>query len=140
MKKLFSLLCALLMCFSCSVSAGAKRIVDTVEPCYEIATEITSVLSISGTTATCDSISINDKDVVKIVATQTLEKQGFFWSWGTYDNTSWTKTANSNNIAMNNIKRGLDSGKYRLKTVATFTDKYGKTETITDYSDECTIE
>ncbi len=40
---------------------------------------------------------------------------------------------------MSNTKTGLKSGKYRLKTIFTLTDKYGKTETITVYSDERSV-
>lgn len=36
-------------------------------------------------------------------------------------------------------KQHLSSGKYRLKTVFTLTDKNGKTETITVYSDEKSV-
>lgn len=38
-----------------------------------------------------------------------------------------------------NTKYELESGNYRLKTVFTLTDKQGKTETITVYSDEKTV-
>ena len=77
--------------------------------------------------------------MTKIVAEQTLQKQGFLWTWGTYDGTEWTKTVYSNTLAMSNTKSSLSSGKYRLKTVFTLTDKDGKTEKITVYSDEKSV-
>lgn len=107
-----------------------------VQPYYEKAQEAKSILNINGTDAICESSLAGDPDVIKIVAVQTLEKQGFFWSWDTYDDTTWTKTVYTNTLAMSNTKTGLSSGKYRLKTVFTLTDKQGKTETITVYSDE----
>ncbi len=96
-------------------------------------------LYISGTTATCISTIKGNPDVTKIVAEQTLQKQGFLWIWSTYDNTVWAKTVYTNSLVMSNTKTGLSSGKYRLKTVFTLTDKNGKTETITVYSDEKSV-
>lgn len=104
-----------------------------------MASKAESKLSISGTTATCESILRGDTDVVKIVAEQYLQKQGFLWIWDTYDDTTWTKTVYSNTLTMSNTKTGLSSGKYRLKTIFTLTDKQNKTETITVYSDEKTV-
>jgi len=40
---------------------------------------------------------------------------------------------------LSNSKSGLESGKYRLKSVFTLTDKNGKSETITIYSDEKSV-
>lgn len=137
MKKLISIMLSLLLCFSFSVTASAMTVsFDTVRPYYEEANDVKSELTINGTTATCKSTADGKPDVTKIVAVQTLEKQGFLWFWDTYDNTTWTKTVYSNNLTMSNTKYGLDSGNYHLKTVFTLTDKHGKTETITVYSDE----
>ena len=77
--------------------------------------------------------------MVKITAEQYLQKQGILWIWSTYDSAEWTKTVYSNVLTVSNTKTGLSSGKYRLKTVFTFTDKQGKTETITVYSDEKSV-
>lgn len=140
MKKVISVLMCLLLCFTFSVIASAKTIpTNAVQPYYENAREAKSELIINGTTATCESTLKGDPDVIKIVAVQTLEKQGFLWSWDTYDDTEWTKTVYSNTLTMSNTKTGLSSGKYRLKTVFTLTDKQNKTETITVYSDEKTV-
>lgn len=140
MKKVISVLMCLLLCFSFPVTASAKTIpTNTAQPYYEMASKAESKLSISGTTATCESILRGDTDVVKIVAEQYLQKQGFLWIWDTYDDTTWTKTVYSNTLTMSNTKTGLSSGKYRLKTIFTLTDKQNKTETITVYSDEKTV-
>ncbi len=136
MKKVFSVLAVLLLCFSVPVTASASTVTfGLVQPYYEKASDATSELYISGTTATCESRVKGDSDVVEITAVQYLEKQGFLWIWGTYDDTTWTKTVYSNALTMSNTKTGLSGGKYRLKTVFTLTDKYGESETITVDSD-----
>ncbi len=136
MKKVFSVLAVLLLCFSVPVTASASTVTfGLVQPYYEKARDATSELYISGTTATCESSVKGDSDVVEITAVQYLEKQGFLWIWGTYDDTTWTKTVYSNALTMSNTKTGLSGGKYRLKTVFTLTDKYGESETITVDSD-----
>jgi len=130
----------LLLCFTFSATASAKTISSyVVQPYYEKAQEAKSILNINGTDAICESSLVGDPDVIKIVAVQTLEKQGFLWIWGTYDETVWTKTVHTNTLTMSNTKIGLSSGKYRLKTVFTLTDKNSKTETITVYSDERSV-
>ncbi len=137
MKKVFLVLAVLLLCFSVPVTASASVVpFGLVQPYYEKAADATSRLYISGTTATCKSSVDGYSDVVEITAVQYLEKQGFLWIWDTYDDTTWTKTVYSNTLSMSNTKTGLSGGKYRLKTVFTLTDKYGKSETITVCSDE----
>ncbi len=136
MKKVFSVLAILLLCFSVPVTARASVVpVGMVQPYYEKASDARSMLSINGTTATCESTVYGYPDVVEITAVQYLEKQGFLWIWDTYDDTIWTKTVYSNMLTMSNTKTGLANGKYRLKTVFTLTDKNGKSETITVESD-----
>ncbi len=137
MKKVFSVLAVLLLCFSMPVTASASTVTfGLVQPYYEKARDAKSELYISDTTATCESRVKGDLDVVEITAVQYLEKQGFLWIWDTYDDTTWTKTVYSNTLSMSNTKTGFSGGKYRLKTVFTLTDKYGKSETITVCSDE----
>ncbi len=136
MKKVFSVLAVLLLCFSVPVTASASTVTfGLVQPYFEKADIAISELIINGTTATCESLVEGHSDVVKITAVQYLEKQGFLWIWGTYDDTTWTKTVYSNALTMSNTKTGLSGGKYRLKTVFTLTDKYGESETITVDSD-----
>ncbi len=137
MKKVVSVLAILLLCFSVPVTASASVVpVGVVQPYYEKADMAISELIINGTTATCRSLVKGYPDVVEITAVQYLEKQGFLWIWGTYDNTMWSKTVNSKTLTMSNTKTGLPNGKYRLRTVFTLTDKYGESETITVDSDE----
>ena len=133
---------AISACVICLVpiaqTAQAAEPYSVVAPLYEIADVTTSSLRINGTSAYCKS-TVDNSSAVKITAEQTLQKQGFLWTWGTYDGTEWTKTVYSNTLAMSNTKTGLSSGKYRLKTVFTLTDKDGKTEKITVYSDEKSV-
>ncbi len=140
MRKVLSLMLTLLMCFSIPVSASASDVpFGIVQPYYEKAYDAISKLTISGTTAKCESSVKGHSDVVEITAEQYLQKQGFLWIWSTYDGAEWTKTVYTNTLTMSNTKTGLSSGKYRLKTIFTLTDKNGETETITVYSDEKTV-
>lgn len=139
-KKIISAALAAILCFVplTHTAAVAAEPYGIVSPLYEIADETRSVLQISGSTAYCKSTVIQSS-AVKITAEQYLQKQGFLWLWSTYDDAEWTKTVNMSSISMSNTKSGLGSGKYRLKTVFTLTDKQGKTETITVYSDEKSV-
>lgn len=140
MKKVFSILAILLFCFSLPMKASARTVPTSIaQPYYEKAGDAKSNLYIDGTTATYKSDVMGDSDVVKIVAEQYLQKQGFLWIWTTYDDAEWTKTVYTNTLTMSNTKTGLSSGKYRLKTIFTLTDKQGETETITVYSDEKSV-
>ena len=123
MCKVISLLMSLLMCFTLSVTAS----------------KAVSELLTSSKTADCESYVKGNSEVIKITAEQYLRKLGFLWIWTTYDGAEWTETVNTPFIAMSNTKTGLSSGRYRLKTVFTLTDKNSKTETITVYSDEKSV-
>lgn len=101
MKKVFSLVLTLLLCFSFSVPASASMISTAVaQPYYEKANEVESKLTINGTTATCKSMIYGCSNVVSITVDQYLEKQGFLWSWSTYDDTEWTETISSNSATV----------------------------------------
>ena len=130
----------LFTCFATTASAKNNSTYsagDTASPQYKIAESIYSALSFVGTTAECVS-QASGINTAKITVVQTLQKySGWFWIWD--DVASWTKTANSSSIFLGNTKSGLSSGKYRVKSVFTFTDKNGKTETITEYSDSVSI-
>lgn len=120
-------------------TAAAAESYSIVSPLYEIAHKTESLLYIDGSTATCKS-SATSISAVKITVEQTLQKKSYLLLWLPYDETSiWTKTVNTNVIYMSNTKSGLTSGTYRVKSVFTLTDKYGKTETITTYSTEETV-
>lgn len=140
MKKVFSLLVSLLLCFSMPVSVNTYAdSFAAVQPYYDKAVNVSSELFINGTTATCESKVTGYSDVVKITATQYLQRQGFLWIWTTYDDAEWTKTVYSNTLVISNTKTGLTSGNYRLKTDFMLTDKYGKAEIIKVYSDEKSV-
>ncbi len=111
--------------------------IGIVSPMYEIAKNPKSLLDISGQKATCTSTG-SGNNVVEITAVQTLEKRDGS-KWYPIDDASWTSTVKSSMIMMSNTISDLENGKYRLKTVFTLTDKYGKTETVTVYSDIKTV-
>lgn len=141
-KIMTTLLTAIILCMSFSVSASAETtalFADDVAPAYEIAYNVTSSLSISGNTAYCTSKS-DGINAVSITVVQKLEKySGWFAIWNAVDGASWTETFNNNTIYVANTKSGLSSGTYRLKSVFTLKAANGKTETITVYSEEKTI-
>ena len=126
----------LFTCFATTASAkniSAYQIGDTASPQYEIASSTYSGLYFIGTTAECSS-QASGINTAKITVVQTLQKySGWFWIWD--DVATWTKTENRGSISFTNTKSGLSSGKYRVKSVFTLTDKNGKTETLTIYSD-----
>lgn len=137
-KKILAILFGgVVLCTSLTASAYAETTSSIVEseiaPAYEIASSVMSNLSISGITAYCTSDAYGI-ETVSITVEQTLQKQGFLWLWSDVKDANWTTTVKMNTVAFDNTKSGLSSGKYRLKSVFTFTDKYGKTETITEYS------
>lgn len=94
--------------------AEAVSAAGLIEPYYDDNVYADVKLTIQNKTATCYS-SIEADEVVKITAEQTLQKQGLFWSWSKYDNTSWTKTANASYISMSNTKSGLKAAHTTLK-------------------------
>jgi len=108
-----------------------------VSPMYVIAKNPESTLEISGCKANCLS-NVSGKSVVEVTAVQTLEKQDGA-KWYPVEGASWESTVKSSVIAVSNTKSDLETGKYRLKTVFALTDKYGKTETVTIYSDTKTV-
>lgn len=126
-------------CYATTVSAknvSACLSGDSASPLYDVADLAYSELDIIGTKAECKSQASGD-DVVKITIEQTLQKySGWLWIWDSVDDASWTTTENSDLARLANTKSGLTSGTYRVKSVFTLIDKYGKTETFTVYSDE----
>lgn len=140
-RILASVLAAVCLCTCFSVTAYADTNttyshVGSISPLYDIAKSVLSSLNIVGTKAECKS-QAEGVNVAKITVEQTLQKySGWFWIWNDVDGASWTGTENGSSIRLFNTKSGLTSGKYRVKSVFTLTDKNGKTETITIYSDE----
>lgn len=140
MKKAISLLICVLMCFSFSATAYAQTVsMSVAQPYYEITHEVNSELFINGTTATCRSSIIGFPSVTKICIEQYLQKQLVPLVWMTYDHAEWITTVYYDAFVKSNTKTGLTSGKYRLKSIFTLTDKNGKTEKITVYSNSKSV-
>ncbi len=140
-KILVLLLTAVCLCTGFSMSAYAdtvSSIGSPAAPAYEIPTNTWGQLIVTGTTATCTSQAVGT-DIVSITVEQTLQKHRWLGIWTKYDGASWTSTVNSDHIYMSNTKSGLDSGKYRLKSVFKLTNSADKTETITTYSLEVEV-
>lgn len=140
-KKFFSaFMVTVCLCTSLCITAYAEEteayISDEIVPAYEIAANLSSVLSISGTKATCESSAIGD-DCVSITVTHTLQKySGWFWIWDDVENSTSSKTVNTNTIMLSTTKSGLGSGTYRLESTFTLTSSSGNVETKTIYSTE----
>ena len=77
---------------------------------------ISNTLTISSTTAYCDSICTGFSNVVRITAVQTIQKFWGLWIWDSVDGGCWTDSVNSASIGVSHNKSGLTSGTYRLKT------------------------
>ncbi|HBH95103.1 MAG TPA: hypothetical protein DDX91_05075 [Ruminococcaceae bacterium] len=129
-------------CFSTTVSAktvSTFSLVNSISPLYDIADSAYSELNIVGTKAECVS-KVSGDNTTKITVEQTLQKySGWFWIWDDVDGASWTRTENKSSVNLSNTKSGLTSGTYRVKSMFTLTDKNGKTETLTIYSDEVSV-
>ena len=143
MKKIAVLMTLVLMLCAMPLTVFAS---EPVAPCaaanppaapnWDYAINIISNLCFDGTTMYCESSVTGATSVTSITIEQTLQKQGFFWIWSKYDNDSvWTTTANKNTALAANKKTGIESGDYRLKTVATLKTASGKSEKITVYSE-----
>lgn len=130
-------------CFTTTVSAktvSTLLLVNSASPLYDIADSVYSKLNILGTKAECVSKASGD-NTAKISVEQTPQKySGWFWIWDDVDGASWTRTENRGSVSLSNAKSGLTSGTYRVKSVFTRIDKNGKSETITIYSNEKTVE
>ena len=129
MKRLVSMAFVFIMVLVFSTTAFAE--ISTYSKGSDLGS---NNLTISGSSAICKSIyKDNDSSIVKVVITQSLEKQGFLWIWSKAAG-EWSKTSNGSSVTLTNTVSGLAKGTYRVKTVFTVTDKYGETETVTIYS------
>lgn len=139
-KKIMASLGVLIcLCASSSAVAYAESVVPFVDDgtslAYEIASNPISDLEITGNTAYCTS-SVAGTGAVSITITQTLQKYWGLWIWNEVKGAEWTKTQNDNSVCLSTSIGNLDRGTYRVKSVFTLTDRNGKSETITIYSDE----
>ncbi len=140
-KKIIASLAAAFLCLNFSAVSYADTVTvtslanDGVSPAYEIANSCTSNLTIQNGTAECTSIA-KGTDAVSITVAQTLQKYWGLWIWNDVKGAKWTRTENRNSVQLSDSISGLESGTYRVKSVFTLTDKDGKSETITIYSNE----
>ena len=120
MKKLLVIFLAVVTLLSCSANALAldktENINDEIDLCYLYTSSVSSNISISSKTATCNSIVTGIiGTTTKIVITQRLQKKnGDSWS----NVKSWTKTVNGYTASFTNKKSSLASGTYRTRTIA----------------------
>lgn len=133
MKKLISVVLVVAVVFSLCVTVFADyQLCDIGDAVEE------SILFISGTTASCTSkATFADTEISSIKITQTLEKQGFLWTWGKYDG-DWSKTLTKSGALTTKVYN-LSGGNYRVKSVFVVTLKDGRSQTITLYSDEKSV-
>lgn len=108
-----------------------------IMPAYTYTCNCSSVLSISGSSATCTSSATGYYgETTKISVYQVLQKKTSSGSWTSVG--SWQETDVGYNGYASNTKTGLSSGTYRLYTV--FTVYAGSNyETIEKYSSTKTI-
>ena len=137
-KKVASLLCAVVISTSFAVgNAASAAVIPSDAPAYSYTSECSSALSVSGTTATCDSsVTGYYNETTKIVIAQTLQKKNSSGNWD--DVCSWGSIINYFADSLTNTKSSLSSGTYRLKTTAVVYAGSAH-ETITKYSKEKTI-
>lgn len=131
MKKFLAFVCVAVV----ALFFGITRVsAETVSPRSLYTDSCTSVLTISGSTATCVSRAEGySGTTTKIVIDQTLQKKSFFGSWN--EVASWSETDTGYHGYASNTKSSLSGGTYRLKTV--FTVYAGSnSEEITVYSTE----
>lgn len=101
---------------------------------YEIADTTDSILNIEDETAYCIS-SATGTNTARITIKHTLQKYWGLWIWNDVKGAEWSRTEERNSVRLSNSISGLDSGTYRVKSVFTLTNKSGKSETITVYSE-----
>ena len=137
MKLLVSVFIAVSILTTTSISSYAIALDDktansNISLYYEIAQKTDSSLKISGNTANCYSYAIaNTKCAITLV--QTLEKKQSL-VWKSVPGASWSMSCDSLKLNASNSYSQLTAGKYRLKTVFTFTLSIGDSETKTKYS------
>lgn len=145
LKKFVLTLTTVAVIFACAVPCYAETsnvdnfCISGISPLYELADTANAYLSISGTTASCQTKVTASDGVSSITVVQTLQKH---WAFGIYSDVSgasWTKTVNGRTLTISGTKSGLDSGTYQVKSVITVTAKDGTSETFTVYSETKTI-
>lgn len=137
-KPLLIILSITIMMVSLNVSVYADTawFENGISPFYAIPQTVQSSLLISNNTAECYS-KASGTSISHVTVVQTLEHlQGS--DWYPVVGASWSKNSSSTSITFTNSKSDLSSGTYRVKSVFTFTNSKGETETVTEYSSEKT--
>lgn len=134
-KSIIAIFLALSVLFSTGISVCAYCGENTVSPYYLYTHSVESDLTIVDSTAYCESVIKGDRTVTQIYATQYLEKKNGD-KWETV--ASWSDSVNGSSLTISNSKDNLDSGTYRVRTVATVYSGT-KSEPIKDTSMEVTI-
>lgn len=141
-KKLWAIVltCVLLLTglagvFSCALAA-IKDPGGTAQPQYDNVRRIHASLSISGKTATCKGeVATYENDDSISLTVKLFKKEGS--GWGTV--TSWSTSGRGSGLSLSKTQV-VDAGTYRVKVTAKVTPKGGKTETVTRYSAQCTVD
>lgn len=141
LMTLVLMLCALpLTAFAAEPASPYAASNPPATPNWEYTAFMTSTLYYEGTTMKCVSTVSAFAEVTCITIEHTLQKQGLLWAWSKYDKDSvWTTIEYDSIAALSTKKTVTESGKYRLKTVATVTNENGKSEKITIYSETLEI-
>ncbi len=141
MNRLICLILATVLSMSAfAVSASAYNeqntvLAETVKPMYLYTNLVSTYLYINGSNAACTSTVRGKSTATKIEATQYLEKKVLWW-WNEVEH--WDKTVNDNYLNMNNSNDNLESGTYRVRTVATVYNGTNS-ELVEDTSNEVLI-
>lgn len=96
----------------------ADNSLDTKEPEivvdeYQYTSSASSTLTISGSTAYCESKLTGLSSVTSISGTQYLEKKVLWWRDTVAE---WNASTNGTRLSMSNSKSNISSGTYRLRT------------------------
>lgn len=143
MKRLKAVILSLMLTLmACVVPIQANAadldniVVGEIAPAYIDVNVATSILSISGTTATCKS-QVKCTNATSITVSQCLYKVSGDTLIPVPD-AQWSTVKKSTSVTFTNTKSGLGSGTYRLETV--FTVYVGRvSESVTVYSNDVTI-
>lgn len=138
-KKIVSLMCALVVTASMTAAVSSNAAVKpSDELTYVYARQHTTELTITGTTAKCQSTAKGDVGVVtRIDIVEQLQKNNSDGDWELVR--CWSETKFSCKLTSKlKEESSLSHGRYRLKTLFTFYsgEKYDKYEKVTEYSDE----
>jgi len=89
---------------------------ETIQSRYAYTTTVSSSLTISSGVASCKSTAVGNSNVIKIKATQCLEKKNGN-NWSSVSGGIWTDSSDGNFFTTTNTKSALPSGTYRVRTI-----------------------